>query len=132
MKKLLALLLLMAFLAGCAAGPGGDYGPICHNGPYHCVHHGFHDSPRRLCLRNRLRTAPTEPVVENHETYFSHVVATLVYKNSSGYYSMKELPVLTTWYTGNVRARRTSNPDDLSSEQRDSRTIMIKARRKPR
>ncbi|MCI5975872.1 MAG: hypothetical protein MRZ18_00735 [Clostridiales bacterium] len=103
MKKLLALLLLMAFLAGCAAAPAETTAPSVTTAPTTVSTTAPTTVPTTVPTEPP-KTAPTEPVVEDHDTYFSHVVATLVYKNSSGYYSMKELPVLTTWYTGNVRA----------------------------
>lgn len=48
MKKLLPLLLLAALLAGCAAAPGGDYGPIDYRCPCNQAHHGaYHSSDYR-------------------------------------------------------------------------------------
>ena len=101
MKKLLPLLLLAALLAGCAAAPAETTAPSTTAAPATKPTTAPTTVPTTVATQPPT-TAPTEPVVEDHDTYFSHVAATIVIETKDGY-TMDRLPFEVPWYVDYVR-----------------------------
>lgn len=101
MKKLIALLLLAALLAGCAAAPAETTAPSTTTAPATKPTTAPTTVPTTVATQPPT-TAPTEPVVEDHDTYFSHVAASIVIETKDGY-AVDRLPFEVPWYVSNVR-----------------------------
>lgn len=101
MKKLLPMLLLAALLAGCAAAPAETTAPSTTAAPATKPTTAPTTVPTTVATQPPT-TAPTEPVVEDHDTYFSHVAATIVIETKDGY-TMDRLPFEVPWYVDYVR-----------------------------
>ena len=104
MKKLLPLLLLAALLAGCAAAPAETTAPSTTAAPATKPTTAPTTVPTIVATQPPA-TAPTEPVVEDHDTYFSHVAATIVIETKDGY-TIDRLPFEVPWYVSNVRPEK--------------------------